>query len=442
MYNPSMPQPKTLPIVTADQIAREVLAHQQALADEIKSQAARVTDDPLRQAQLTNSFADVAGALQQSANGPRVMSTAPHAMASVLQSFIAQKAAESGDVDTTGDVAIVKFSDGDLLEYIKTGFLAVFEASNKYTWRTAPDDPDALKRDNRHLRIAVFGDWGTAAYGAPVIADSIRKDPDGFDIVLHLGDTYYSGQPDEIQKQLVEAFPYRDDALNRSLNGNHEMYSGGKAYHDAILGGRFQQRESHFYVQNQDWTLVGLDTAYQEADMPDDEVAWLKRILDQAGQRKVVLFSHHQPFSLLDSQNPNLVNKLETFLNARRIFAWYWGHEHRCVLYDQHPKWGVFGRCVGNGGFPYFRDTLGPVVQDLTFKHLRSDGDVPGGSILDGPNPYITADPAGYGPHGYMSLMFDEGQMREFVHRPDGVTIETKLLTAPPTTSAAGAAPH
>ena len=33
----------------------------------------------------------------------------------------------------------------------------------------------------------------------------------------------------------------------------------------------------------------------------------------------------------------------------KKIFAWYWGHEHRCALYDQHPKWGVFGRCIGNG---------------------------------------------------------------------------------------------
>jgi hypothetical protein len=29
-----------------------------------------------------------------------------------------------------------------------------------------------------------------------------------------------------------------------------------------------------------------------------------------------------------------------------------------------------------------------------------------------------------------MSLVFDEEQMREFVHRPNGVTIYTKLLTA------------
>jgi hypothetical protein len=194
--------------------------------------------------------------------------------------------------------------------------------------------------------------------------------------------------------------------------------------------GKFQQRETHFYVQNQDWVPVGLDTAYVDHDMPDAEVAWFQRIMNQAGDRKVVLFSHHQPYSLLDSQGPNLIHKLNDYLTSGRIFAWYWGHEHRCVLYDQHPKWGLFGRCVGHGGFPCFRDTLGPVVQDLTWKKLRSDGDVPGGAILDGPNQYVTQAPELYGPHGYMSLQFDEGQMREFVFRPDGVSIYTRLLTA------------
>ncbi len=309
----------------------------------------------------------------------------------------------------------------------------MFAGQEKFQWRTAPDDPDPLpKPDSPHLRVAVFGDWGTGAYGSPVIADSIQKDKDGFDLVLHLGDVYYSGQPDEVQKQLVDSFPYRDDALNRSLNGNHEMYSGGKAYHDAILGGRFQQRETHFYVQNKNWVLVGLDTAYKDHDLPDEELAWLKRILAQAGDRKIVLFSHHQPFSLLDAQGPNLVHKLSDVLKAKRILAWYWGHEHRCVLYDQHPKWGLFGRCAGHGGFPYFRDTLGPVVKTLTFKKVGGDAenDIPGALILDGPNEYVTSGPDQFGPHGYMSLVFEGDQMREFVHRPDGVTIQTKSLTS------------
>ena len=131
---------------------------------------------------------------------------------------------------------------------------------------------------------------------------------------------------------------------------------------------------------------------------PSLEVSWFQRIMNQAGDRKVVLFSHHQPYSLLDSQGPNLIHKLNDYLTSGRIFAWYWGHEHRCVLYDQHPKWGLFGRCVGHGGFPCFRDTLGPVVQDLTCKKLRSDGDVPGGAILDGPNQYVTQAAELYGP--------------------------------------------
>jgi hypothetical protein len=424
-----MPQPNALPIVDSQKLAQSVIQNQKAITEEISNQVKEQTDDPVRQAQLRNSFAEIAGELHKTTRGDGVMATPRHKMGSVLQSFIAQKAADAGQVETIEDAPVVQFSDGDLLEWIKTGFVAVFEEQDKFPWKTAPDDPDTLKRDRGLLRVAVFGDWGTAAYGAPVIADSIRKDPDGFDMVIHLGDTYYSGQPEEIKKQLVDAFPYREDALNRSLNGNHDMYSGGKPYHDAILGGKFQQRATHFYVQNRDWVLVGLDTAYVDHDLPDEEVAWFSRILAQAGDRKVVLFSHHQPFSLLDQQGPNLVHKLEKFLNDRRIFAWYWGHEHRCVRYDQHPKWGLYGRCVGHGGFPYFRDILGPVAKEPTWKVLKGNGDSPGGAILDGPNPYVTEAPEGYGPHGYMSLEFFESQLREFFHRPDGVTIDTEGLT-------------
>jgi hypothetical protein len=433
-----MPNANSLPIVSSQQVAKSVVAKQQAIAEEIRNQANQATDDPLRRARLVNSFEEIAGELQKGAAPHQVLDTPRNAMASVLQSFIAQKAAESNQVDNTEDVPVVRFSDDDLLEWIKTGFIGLVDGQDKFPWKTAPDDPDPLFNTSRHLRIAVLGDWGTGAYGAPAIANSIQQDDANFDLVLHLGDTYYSGQPEEVDKQLVAGFPYRNNALNRSLNGNHEMYSGGKAYYNAVTAGRFQQRASHFYAQNQDWMLVGLDTAYIDHDMPDEEVAWFKRIMAQAGDRKVVLFSHHQPYSLLDQQGPNLIDKLKDFLNGRQIFAWYWGHEHRCVLYDQHPKWGVWGRCVGHGGFPYYRDHLGQPSQVLEWKKLGHDDDnpdVPGGSILDGPNPYVTADPQGYGPHGYMSLMFDEGQMREFVHRPDGVTIYTKLLTAAATSA-------
>ncbi|MBI4903953.1 MAG: metallophosphoesterase [Acidobacteria bacterium] len=422
-----------LGIVTPQDIARSVTAQKGELQETVRQQANRLTKDPLRQARLNKAFQEIAGELQRHDNGDAVLSTSQHPMASVLQSFVQQKAAESGKIETTDEGPIVRFSDADLLEWIKTGFLIVFDSQDKFQWHTAPDDPDPwLKQDTTHLRIAAFGDWATGRYGAPLIADSIRNDPDGFDMVLHLGDVYYSGQPGEVQDLLIDAFPYRNDSLHRALNGNHEMYSGGKPYRDAIASGRFQQRETHFFVQNKWWTIVGLDTAYKDHDLMDEEVDWLKRILQQAGDRKIVLFSHHQPFSLLDSQGPKLVNKLKDILEARRILAWYWGHEHRCVLYDKHPKWGLFGRCIGHGGFPYFRDQLGPTVDKLTFKKVGPDKEngVPGARILDGPNQHIPGAPKLYGPHGYASLVFDEHQLREFMHRPDGVTIETKLLTA------------
>jgi hypothetical protein len=32
------------------------------------------------------------------------------------------------------------------------------------------------------------------------------------------------------------------------------------------------------------------------------------------------------------------------------------GHEHNCVIYDPHPKLGLRGRCLGNGGVPLVRE--------------------------------------------------------------------------------------
>jgi hypothetical protein len=39
-------------------------------------------------------------------------------------------------------------------------------------------------------RIAVLGNWGTGPSGAPVIANSVRNDPDPFARPMHLGGSY------------------------------------------------------------------------------------------------------------------------------------------------------------------------------------------------------------------------------------------------------------
>ena len=74
--------------------------------------------------------------------------------------------------------------------------------------------------------------------------------------------------------------------------------------------------------------------------------------MQKAGPRKVILFSHHQPFSRLDKQGPNLQTALADLFQKKAITAWYWGHEHDCIIYDRTREFGLLGRCIGHGGIP------------------------------------------------------------------------------------------
>jgi hypothetical protein len=145
-----------------------------------------------------------------------------------------------------------------------------------------------------------------------------------------------------------------------------------------------------------------------------------------------VLLSHHQPFSLLDAQGPKLQVKLAKFLAGQNIFAWYWGHEHRCVVYDRHPVWNFFGRCVGHSGMPYYRGGVENLPQSANLKscwrRMEAKPFAPGAVILDGPNPYITDDPAKYGPHGYATVELKGPSLFEEIRDPTGQVLYDREL--------------
>ena len=146
----------------------------------------------------------------------------------------------------------------------------------------------------------------------------------------------------------------------------------------------------------------------------------------------MLLFCHHQPFSLLSKQGPKLVEKLAALLESGRIFAWYWGHEHRCVIYDRHPAWGLLGRCIGHGGMPYFRDDVtsyDPDQGDERWRRVPAKNLVPSGLLLDGPNPYVPEHEDRYGPNGYLTLELDGASLNEIVHAPDGSVLRSALLS-------------
>jgi hypothetical protein len=124
--------------------------------------------------------------------------------------------------------------------------------------------------------------------------------------------------------------------------------------------------------------------------------------------------------------------KQENKLEAKRIFAWYWGHEHRCVLYDPHPGWGLHGRCVGHGGFPENRVDLSnaPFSAELgsQWRQIAGRGTIPGAIALDTANLYIPTFETQFSPHGFMRLEFNNNDVTEYVRAPDNSNIYLKPL--------------
>lgn len=371
---------------------------------------------------------------QEKKSGKGVFFAPQSRMASLLQTVLAENAS-SYKVGASGATREVKFDTADLGGWIWGRISTLFHS--KHAWLKPPKNPSPLP-DN--ARIAIFGDWGSGLYGAPVIASTLKRDGK-FQFIIHLGDIYYSGKESEVQERFLRLWP-KTNAVNLALNGNHEMYAGGRGYFNLVLK-QFGQSASTFWLQNNHWILVGLDTAYEDFDLTADQVSWLGKIMSQAGSRNVILLSHHQPFSLFETDGLALIKKLKPFLETQKIFAWYWGHEHRCVIYDRLPSWQLYGRLVGNGGIPQERGgfergdervriAAKPALSWVRVSRRRfiPGAMVPAGLVLDGPNEYVAGegDPKNFSPHGYMTLTFHRERLTEKVHTADGVEIYSSEL--------------
>jgi hypothetical protein len=425
-------------VVTYREIGRAVHENHEAAVNAAQSAAEQFAPgDPLTQARFIAGLNAALAALERAEDNPQVMSTTRHPMASQLQSFIAEQARTgqtSRPPDALPDGLEVKFDNNDWVGWMGS-FFTWWRKIRPHALNAGDPVPAAIPNA---YRVALISDWGTGLYGAPFSARSIDADADprGYQLLLHLGDVYYSGTESEINDRFLGAWPKRGGAVSRTLNGNHEMYTGGQAYFDVALK-KFSQPASYFALRNDHWTLVCLDTAYTEHDLADPQRAWLDQVLASNDRnQKVVFFSHHQPYSLLDAQGEKLVAKLGDLLVGGRVFAWYWGHEHRCVVYDRHPTYKLLGRCVGHGGFPEFRDKIDdaaidpnePVTGDYKWRRLAPRNLVPGGIILDGPNPYVKDHENAYQPHGYLTLEFDDDRLTEIYRLPDGQVVRSKAL--------------
>jgi len=383
----------------------------------------------LSDAELRAHLSAALTVLEAEGESPGIMVTVEHQLASLLQTHLVEHPHDVELIErpAPNDALEVKFDKGDVLGWARS-LLEWWRKIKPEPWIEPPDEPEPVG-DGTRAKIAVIGDWGTGLYGAPVIAKTIAAAPGGFDLLLHLGDVYYSGTPKEVERNFKAFWPKDAGRLNRAINSNHEMYSGGEGLYKVTMPW-FGQRATTWAAQTDHWLLIGLDSAYEDHDLAHDQAAWVEGLVARRDGRRVLLFSHHQPFSLLDKQGPKLVAKLGRLLDAGAIFGWYWGHEHRCVIHEPHPVWKLRGRCIGHGGFPAYRDKLGAFPQEGgAFRRLPARNLVPGGLVLDMPNPYIESDPDRYGANGYATLELDGAAVRERVHAPDGKVLLDWELT-------------
>lgn len=230
-------------------------------------------------------------------------------------------------------------------------------------------------------RLVVVGDWGTglpraravAACMAEEVADALAHGRQAH--VVHLGDVYYSGTPEEVKRNVLAPglWPVTTEQAGAgvtswSLNGNHDMYGGGFGYFETLLGDpRFAVQHSadgkptsFFCLSSPSWDIVGLDTSWDRDAFSEGQVGVLEDpqaqfVHEVAGGhgRKLMLMSHHQLTSVYDKQDlgETLGRKLGPVLGGGRVTAWLWGHEHRCMGFaaDQGVE---YPRCIGHGGVP------------------------------------------------------------------------------------------
>ncbi len=239
-----------------------------------------------------------------------------------------------------------------------------------------PRDPAAPAVLPADARVAMISDWGTGEARPQALLEAVAAlKPD---VLIHLGDIYYSCNSREARAFFDDVRTVFPEGSTRvfTLCGNHDLYAGGEPYYGLL--DRLGQPASFFCLRNAHWQFVATDTGFNDFDpfregaettwvrdgsagdgTPGSdrysELAWHADKLRDAGGRRTVLMSHHPPFSRRGVirggrlRNDRLLAQFAPWLDS--VDLWFWGHEHCQIVYA--PYAGVArGRCLGAGAIP------------------------------------------------------------------------------------------
>ena len=288
---------------------------------------------------------------------------------------------------------------GNMLDYYQSGGvftrrLAQYRAPKQLSDSVFPF-PDATR-----ARIVIVGDVGAENMIRDKVFRTIRAVLDKADAaasaataIVHLGDIYYAGRDAECE-EFLRAYNLAFDQATRplfSIPGNHEGLAFFQGFYNVIVSGKTgpagpasgngQQRHSFFCLEYPQLKLmvVGIDTGLnswpdshkddidQTATLHPEEAKWVQDKLERAEREgyRAIVCSHHQLTSAF-APSPEFFEALAHQVlstTTQPLLAWFWGHEHRLVVFDPArlakvlPKSAYLARvphmeCVGHGSIP------------------------------------------------------------------------------------------
>ncbi len=87
-----------------------------------------------------------------------------------------------------------------------------------------------------------------------------------------------------------------------------------------------------------------------------------------------MLLSHHQLFSAYEAGAKTLRAKMRPVLDGAPLDGWFWGHEHRCLVYRDLEN-VRFASCAGHGGIPEYLVEEHAVAPDgLVYEYRKQYG--------------------------------------------------------------------
>ncbi len=206
--------------------------------------------------------------------------------------------------------------------------------------------PVALPNRDGSLKFAVLGDFGNGDREQYQLAEQMAKlrATFPFELVITVGDNIYGGErPQDMKRKFEEPYkPLLDAGVKFYASlGNHDAREQSR-YQPFNMNGRTYYT---FKAPKQDVRFFALESDYPKPE----QIAWLEKELDSAGEGWKISYFHHPLYSSgMHGSHVELRKVLEPLFIKYGVSVVFTGHDH---FYERIiPQQGIQHFVVGSGG--------------------------------------------------------------------------------------------